>query len=77
MNVMSNNPIFYVIEYPDQDALEIFDKRNRRGGLMQGALAQRFRLDLGEFALRETDEDELETFLDAYSAMIDQPLVKH
>lgn len=77
MNVLFNNPLLYVIEYPGMDALEILDKRNGRVGLLRGATADRVRGEFHEFLSREHDQEEFEDFIDACKPILDQPVSLH
>ncbi len=77
MQVVFNNPMMYVIDYPAEDAVEILDKRAGRVGLMQGATADRFRREFNEFLSEERDEDQLADFMDAYSAVMNQSALRH
>jgi len=77
MNVLFNNPLLYVIEYPGFDALEILDKRNGRVGLLRGDSAIRVRDEFGEFLMHEHDQEEFEEFIDSYEPVLDQPVSLH
>ncbi|MBL8491912.1 MAG: DUF3567 family protein [Rhodocyclaceae bacterium] len=77
MQVVFNNPMMYVIDYPAEDAVEILDKRAGRVGLMQGATADRFRREFNEFLSEERDEDQLADFMDAYSAVMNHSALRH
>lgn len=77
MQVVFNNPMMYVIDYPAEDAVEILDKRAGRVGLMQGATADRFRREFNEFLAEERDEDQLADFMEAYSAVMNQSARRH
>ena len=77
MNVLFNNPLLYVIDYPGHDALEILDKRNRRVGLLRGATADRLRGEFSEFLAQKHDQQQFEAFLDCYGAILDQPVSRH
>lgn len=77
MQVMFNNPLMYVIDYPAEDAVEMLDKRAGRVGVMRGAVAERFRHDFGIFLSEERNEEQLEEFIEAYSAVMDQPVSRH
>ncbi len=77
MQVVFNHPFMYVIDYPAEDAVEMLDKRHGRVGVMRGPMAERFRHDFGIFLSEERDEEQLEDFIDAYSAVMDQPVSKH
>jgi hypothetical protein len=77
MNVLFNNPLLYMIDYPGLDALEILDKRKGRMGLVRGATADRMRGEFSQFLAQEHDQDEFEDFMDAYEAVLDQPVSRH
>lgn len=77
MNVLFNNPLLYVIEYPGIDALEILDKRHGRVGLLRGDTAIRVRDEFHEFLSQEHDDEEFEDFIDLHEAILDQPVSRH
>jgi hypothetical protein len=77
MNVLFNNPLLYVIDYPGHDALEILDKRNGRMGLLRGETADRMRGEFSLFLTQEHNEEEFEEFIDSYEAVLDQPVSLH
>jgi len=77
MNVLFNNPLLYVIDYPSHNALEILDKRNGRMGLLRGATADRMRGEFSDFLTQEHDEEEFEEFIDSYQAVLVQPVSRH
>lgn len=77
MNILFNNPMLYVIEYPGLDALEILDKRHGRVGLLRGASANRVRDEFASFLSEEHDEGEFEDFIDACAPILDQPVSRH
>ena len=77
MNVLFNNPLLYMIEYPGHDALEILDKRNGRMGLLRGATAVRMRGEFGHFLAQEHNQEEFEDFIDSYEGILDQPVSRH
>lgn len=76
MNVVCNNPILYVVDYPALDAIEVIDKRSGRGGLIRAEAAQRFRLALQDMA-ESQDPDDFERFIDDYDALLMQRVVYH
>jgi hypothetical protein len=77
MNVLFNNPLLYVIDYPGHDALEILDKRNGRVGLLRGATAERMRGEFSEFLAHDHDQEEFEAFIDSHDAILDYPVSRH
>ncbi len=77
VNVVFDNPLLYVIDYPGQDAVEIFDKRSGRLGLVRGAVAERFRHDFGILLAKEPDEEGFGDFIDDYASVMNQTAVLH
>jgi hypothetical protein len=76
-NVVFDNPLLFVIDYPDRNAVEIFDKRSRRMGFVSGALADRFRHDFGILLAEQPDDDRFEEFMDDYEAVLNQSPTVH
>lgn len=77
MNVLFNNPLLYLIDYPGHDALEILDKRSGRMGLVRGATAERMRTEFGDFLSKEHNQEEFEDFIDTYDVILDHPATLH
>lgn len=77
MNVLFNNPQLYLIDHPAQDALEIMDKRSGRMGFVRGAVAERMRIEFGNFLMEDHNEEEFEDFIDTYQAVLDHPVRRH
>lgn len=77
MNVLFNNPLLYVIDYPGHDALEIMDKRSGRMGLLRGATADRVRGEFSQFLSQEHDQEAFEDFMDSQGAILDHPVSYH
>ncbi|CAG4882274.1 conserved protein of unknown function [Georgfuchsia toluolica] len=77
MNVLFNNPLLYVIDYPGHAALEILDKRNGRMGLLRGSTADRMRGEFSQFLTQEHDQEEFEDFIDSYEAILDHSVSRH
>lgn len=77
MEVMFSNPLFYVIDYPAHDAIELFDRRSGRVGLMLGEVAHRFRHEFGDLLAGEPELEAFDDFIDHYSAFLTQSVVKH
>ncbi|MGH6885162.1 MAG: DUF3567 family protein [Geminicoccales bacterium] len=77
INVIYNSDDYYVLEYPDERAYEVVDKRCARGTLVQGDVAARFR-DRMRAALAEDATDEhLDEFLGSFDVVLDLPVVHH
>ncbi len=43
MNVVCNNPVMYVVDYPAIESVEVIDKRRGRGALIRNGAARRTR----------------------------------
>ncbi len=76
-NVVFDNPVFYAIDYPGQDAVEIVDKRSGRMGVVRGALAQRFRHDFGIVVAEDRGEEGFEDLIEEYGGVITQAARLH
>ncbi len=76
MEVVCNNPVLYVVDFPGFDVIEVIDKRIGRGTVFRDAAARRFKAELAELAASEElgDFDEL---LDHYLSLLNQPAVYH
>ncbi len=77
MNVVLNNPVLYVVDYPSVDAVEVIDKRLGKGVLFRDEAAHRFRIELREMASSATEMDDFGTWLDEYGSLMTQPAVYH
>ena len=76
MNVVCNNPVLYVVDYPALDAVEIIDKRSGKGTMISDGAARRFRQELQGLAGSDAEED-FEALLDHYGALLTQPAIYH
>ena len=77
MEVVFSNPLIYIIDYPTHDAIELFDRRSGRAGFLMGPMAHQFRAEFDDLLAHEPEVDEFEDFIDEYSAMLTQSVVKH
>lgn len=76
MQVVCNNPVLYVVDFPGFDALEVIDKRLGRGALIRAATAARFRIELAKLSASEELSDFDELIAD-YLSLFNQPAVYH
>lgn len=77
MQVVFNNPVLYVADYPAEDGIEVIDKRSGVGAFLRDAAAQRFRREFGELMSGEPDIEDVDDFIDHYVALMRQPAVLH
>ncbi len=77
MVIVFNSPQVYIIDYPANDAVEIFDKRSGRTGLIEGAVAERFRREFSDFMDDTPDDDKFEDLISPYSTLINQQAAVH
>ena len=76
MNVVLNNPVLYVMDYPALDAVEVIDKRRGLGVLFRDEAARRFRRELQDVALTATEDDDYEAWIDeGYGTLMTQPAI--
>ena len=75
MQVIYNSDNYYLVEYSDQHAYELVDKRSARGTLFQGDSAAKFmdfmRIAVGEDASIEHVDD----FLGSFDVLLDRRVV--
>lgn len=77
MRIVFNNPVLYVVEYPQLDAVEVIDKRKGLGMLMRDETARRFRRELNDVVEADEEEQDFDEFIDRYEALMTQPAVYH
>ncbi|WP_079433921.1 DUF3567 family protein [Zoogloea sp. LCSB751] len=77
MNVVLNNPVLYVVDYPNLDAVEVIDKRRGVGALFRDEAAQRFRRELRDVASSATEMDDFEVWIADYGSLMNQPAIYH
>ncbi|MBT9499126.1 MULTISPECIES: DUF3567 domain-containing protein [Zoogloea] len=77
MNVVLNNPVLYVVDYPNVDAVEVIDKRRGVGVLFRDEAAQRFLRELRDVASAATEMDDFEIWIADYGTLMTQPAVYH
>jgi hypothetical protein len=76
MNIVCNDPVLYVVDYPAIDAIEVIDKRIGRGTLMRAETARRFRSELQAWAA-SPDPEAFERLMEQYGALMTQRAVYH
>jgi hypothetical protein len=77
MQVVFNDPVLYVADYPAQDGVEIIDKRSGVGAFLRDETAQRFRREFGELMAGEPDLEAVDDFIEHYQDLMRQPAVLH
>ncbi|MBP7443683.1 MAG: DUF3567 family protein [Zoogloea sp.] len=77
MNIMLNNPVLYVVDYPNVDAVEVIDKRRGVGMLFRDEAARRFRQELRELSASTTEMDDFENWIADYDTLMTQPAIYH
>lgn len=77
MMLVFDNPVLHVVGYPEQDALEVIDKRVNKGVFMRAEAARRFRSELHELVATDPDIEAFDDFLDGYPSLFSQPAIYH
>jgi uncharacterized protein DUF3567 len=75
MQVIYNSDHYYVVEYSDQHAYELVDKRSARGTFFQGDGAAKF-MQFMRIAVREDASIEhVDDFLDSFDVLLNLRVV--
>jgi Protein of unknown function (DUF3567) len=77
MEIIFSNPLVYVIDYPAYGAIELFDRRSGKVGLMLGVEAHRFRHEFDDLVASEPELDAFESFIDHYDDVMMQSVTRH
>ena len=77
MNVVLNNPVLYVVDYPALDAVEVIDKRRGVGVMFRDETARRFRRELNDLEATPHEMDDYEDWIDGYETLMTQPAIYH
>lgn len=85
MNLIYNSDQYSVVEFfADRDSesmrsggYEIMDKSGKREIFIGGILAEAFRKDVEDLIATAPSEEDIDTFLGKYDAMMRQPVVLH
>jgi len=74
MNVIYSSAHFWILAYPGQQGVELFDKESLRILYLDGPSASHFRLAMDGIP---EDEEKIDAFLDDYCAGAARPIVFH
>ena len=77
MRIVYNSEQYYVAEYPGQQGLELMDKRSSRGTFFTGDVAEKFANAMNEAAGDEATTENIDAFLENFSALLNSPVVYH
>ncbi len=77
MNVIYSSDHFWVLAYPAELGLELFDKYGRRTLFLQGPSVWHFRHAMEEIPEEARDDETIDAFLDNYCDGAAQPIVFH
>lgn len=77
MNVVYSSDHYWVLAYPAQQGIELFDKESLSTLFLQGALASHFRQAMEDIPEAERDEETIDALLDDYCAGSARPIVFH
>lgn len=78
MNVIYNSENYYIVEYPENKACELVDKRSARGCAFDGESATNFISALQRVAAESSgDAEVLEDYLGGFYPLMNQAVVYH
>ncbi len=75
MQVIYDSDHYYVVEYAEQHAYELVDKRSARGTVFQGDGAARFMQFMRIAAGKDTSIEHVDDFLDSFDMLLDRRVV--
>ena len=77
MNVVFSSPRYQVLEYPEQDAIELVNKIRSIGTLIQGDIAAGFRASLLDLSTQQPSAEEVDELIGNYDALMHLPQLYH
>lgn len=77
MNVIYSSEHFWILAYPGEQGLELFDKSTFRSLFLRGPSAWHFSHAMDEIPEDERTEETIDAFLDDYCDGTAQPIVFH
>jgi len=77
MQLVLDNIVLHVVDYPAQSGIEVIDKRLARGVFMRDEAAQRFRSELESFVAGNPDIEAFGDFIDGYDELMNQLTIYH
>ena len=77
MNVIYSSDHFWIVAYPAQQGLELFDKEGLRILYLQGPAAWSFRYAMERIPAEQRNEESIDALLDDYCDGAARPIVFH
>ena len=77
MNVIYSSEHFWILAYPAEQGLELFDKDALSTLFLRGPTAWHFQHAMEEIPEAERDEETIDAFLEDYCAGSARPIVFH
>jgi hypothetical protein len=77
MNVLYNSPTYVVVEYSDQDGIELVDKAAGRGAFFEGLIARKFRSHIQHVFDDNPSVESVDEFLGNYDALLTNAVTYH
>lgn len=77
VNVLYDSPHFYMAEFAGSEGIELVDKSARRGGFLEGDVADKLRASMLHLFSDDPSVELVDEFLGAYDALLNNPVVLH
>ncbi len=77
MNVLYDSKHFYMAEFPGCDGIELVDKSSGRVGFLEGDVALKLRASMLHLFSDSPSVESVDEFLEAYDALLTNPVVLH
>ena len=77
MNVLYDSKHFYMAEFPGREGIELVDKTAGRAGFLEGDVAVKLRASMVHLFSDSPTVESVDEFLEAYDALLTNPVVLH
>ena len=77
MNVLYDSKHFYMAEFPGLEGIELVDKSAGRLGFLEGEVAFKLRASMMSLFSDSPSIESVDEFLEAYDALLTNPVVLH
>lgn len=77
MNILYNSTHYYMAEFAGNEGIELVDKSAGRGGFLEGDVAEKLRASMLHLFSDSPSEASVDELLEAYDALLTNPVVLH
>lgn len=77
MHIVYSSPQYHIIEYPTHNAFELVNRGAQQAGVIQGQVADVFRVSLNSLIGEQTTADQIDLFLSQFDGLMAEHTVYH